>query len=282
MDILSKILKFLVTLLVLIVVVGGGALYYTQGNFWEHGAGGNHQETPKEDTHQGDSGEQAGDKVTPRTPTPEEMASIHVAFLNQYISDLQRSIALINEANGLITSDPFFANPPKVDSLSPNTTPFDSLDPADITPDPTPRDTSVPGTLVMPEYYFFHAQKNMQNVHRGIYKMAQGMTIMNQTIDRMNQDINLLRKDPTYLPPTAYQPMLPFSNFFMNPMLSQAGYQQAMIPHASQVHGTAGHSGFFTAENIMLIIYIFLVLGLIFGMISVLSYFFRLLRGSIK
>lgn len=198
MEILRKILVFLLSILFIVLIVGGGALYFKQGGLIGHNMNPGNQTDMEQDKSNQEPKQNLPDKQTPRVPTPQEIAQIEAAFLNQYIEDINRAIGMVNQANGLITSDPFFANPPVVDQDSLKDTPFDNQG---LAPSPDTKKS----VIVLPEGYVPYFQDNMKNVHRGIYRLAQGMTLMNQILDRMNQDVSILRKNPSYLPPQSYQ-----------------------------------------------------------------------------
>lgn len=165
MDTLRRILAVMV--FILVVLVGAG-IYYSQT--MKHG---NMNMTQNQTTEQPKTG-QAKQNVT----------VVLQPDLKNYINEINKGISLINEANGLITSDPFFSDPPKVPQGKLDTTPYDKL---------IPKDTDKP-ILVLPDGTYQIIQNNgngldMRDIHRGIYKLGQGMTVLNTVLDRMNDDI---------------------------------------------------------------------------------------------
>lgn len=160
MDTLKRVLA--VMIVILVVVVGAG-LYYA--NTMNHGN--MDMQTP-------------GQEQTKITQPAQKPQIILEPDLRNYIDEINKGISLINEANGLVTADPFFADPPKITKEKLDTTPLDKL---------------VPGNrplLVLPDgtYQIIdNSGVDMRNIHRGIYKLGQGMTVLNSVLDRMNEDI---------------------------------------------------------------------------------------------
>ncbi len=176
MDVLRKLLGVLVV--ILLVVLGAG-FYLTKQMSYGPGQM-NMQNPPSPQLPKADQ--------IPRDKIPDRgKQKVNIVLepdLRNYIDDINKGIGLINEANGLITSDPFFSDPPKVVKGKGETTPFDKLIPKD-------RDKPV---LVLPDGTYQvieYSGLNLRDVHRGIYKLGQGMTVLNNVLDRMNEDIKI-------------------------------------------------------------------------------------------
>lgn len=264
MGFLRKVLILLLSILFVILVVGGGALYFKQGGLTGHDMDPGNQTDMDNDKDNQAPDQNIPGKQSPRVPTPQEIAQIEAAFLNQYIEDINRAIGLVNQANGLITSDPFFANPPVVDQDSLKDTPFDNQGPA-------PAPDTKKSVIILPEGYVPYYQENMKNVHRGIYRLAQGMTLMNQILDRMNQDVSILRKNPNYLPPQGYQ----------NP----GYYPGAQVLPPQVIPGTnipsdhgAMNTNIFNGQTITNGLYLFLILMFLVAFVAIGGFVMSLFR----
>lgn len=169
MDTLRRVLAVMV--FILIVVVGAG-LYYSQ--VMDHGVG-----------HGAATDQQTDQTKVNQTPVKQNVNVVLQPDLRVYVDEINKGISLINEANGLITADPFFSDPPEVPKGKLETTPFDKLIPKDT------KNTDKP-ILVLPDgtYQIIeNTGSDMRDIHRGIYKLGQGMTVLNSVLDKMNQDI---------------------------------------------------------------------------------------------
>lgn len=274
MEVLRKILVFLLSVLFLVLVVGGGFLYYQQGSFQGH----NMQPETQNNQNNQEPNNNKPNNQPPRVPTPQEIAQVHAAFLNQYIDEINRAIGMVNQANSLITSDPFFANPPVIDQDSLKDTPFDTQGPL-----PAPDKKSI---VVLPEGYLPYYQENMKNVHRGIYRLAQGMTLLNQILDNMNQDVSILRKNPNYLPPVNVIPQSPQGYVYPYP-----GYYPGVQPIMPNVmpnnqgtnmptdHG-AMTNNLFNGQTLTNGLYLFLILMFLMAFIAIGGFVLSLFRKS--
>lgn len=165
MDILKRVLTVMVVILIL---VAGAGLYYSTRHT-------DHSVLP--------GNQQPNAQVPNNTAAPKQKVNVILEpDLVNYIDEINKGISLINEANGLITADPFFADPPKVPAGKLETTPLDKQL-------PEKRDSPM---LLLPDgtYQIIAGSgSDMRDIHRGIYKLGQGMTVLNSVLDRMNQDI---------------------------------------------------------------------------------------------
>lgn len=251
MDILKRVLA--VMIVILVVVVGAG-LYYA--NTMKHGN--MNMPTPS----------QQQIKTTQPAQKPQIILE---PDLRNYIDEINKGISLINEANSLVTSDPFFADPPKVTKGKLDTTPFDKLVPS-----------SRP-LLVLPDgtYQIIdNSGADMRNIHRGIYKLGQGMTVLNSVLDRMNDDI----KNNNF-PVKNINPQMNMSGTTNMPM-----YGNTNMPLTGAANGTTQNMQGMTnmpttstglrlgSLSITNILYIFLIGFLLLAIIAIVGFVASILR----
>lgn len=133
-------------------------------------------------------------------PVPYPAApQVRVINPDPYYDRLNKAQEIISDANKMITVDPF----------------------ADSGKDPANNST------------------DMSKLHQGIYKMSEGMTIMQDTLDTLNKDI----KGAAGFSPNPYQQGYPYQGYYQQPQ--QYGYNQQSQPYGynsqypyNQVPGT--------------------------------------------
>lgn len=258
---MKKLLYFLI--LVLIVVVGVGITL--TGNMQHDGN--QHAGFSLASLFGQHNMENAQDNMDMSKKTDEKTTIVLEPDLRRYIDDVNRGIHLINEANGLITADPFFANPPRVNEEVYGT-PFDVASNNQV--------------MLYPNGTYRVVGENrvdMTNIHRGIYKLGQGMTLLNSALDRMNTDIRN-NNFPLWTP----QPNITYPNYNLNQSMtntqtSTGGHSMANMSGMADATGAITHN--MSAFNTGTISYIltFAVVGfLIVAVVSLLGFISSIFR----
>lgn len=249
MDVLKRVLVVMVVLL--IVVVGAGLYYSTRHT--DHGA------MP--------GMEEPNPQVPNNNTVPPKVNVILEPDLQNYINEINKGISLINEANGLITADPFFADPPKVPIGKLETTPLDRQL-------PEKRDNPI---LILPDGTYqiiTNSGSDMREIHRGIYKLGQGMTVLNSVLDRMNADIktnNFPFKTGTVNSSTTMNQNIPGMN------TSAGTNNMTGMSHGTTASGTMAGTALSmgSATNFL---YLVLIVFLLLGIFSVIGFVMSIFR----
>lgn len=252
MDMLKRTLAVLV---VILIVLAGAGFYLT--NTMKHG-----------NINMGTQNQQPN-VTTPGTTKQPTVNVILQPDLKNYIDEINKGINLINEANSLITSDSFFADPPKVITGkidTSDTTPFDKQ---------LPKDRPI---VVMPDGTYQivdNSGSDMREVHRGIYKLGQGMTVLNSVLDRMNTDIknnNFPIKNNNY----AGMQNMTGTDTTGNNILPGTNGGMSNMPGMGTTTINSGFS--FGAGTITRILYILVIAFMLLAIISVIGFVSSLLR----
>lgn len=185
----------------------------------------------------------------------------------EYLRDMQEALQLVREATGLITSEAYMATPP-----------FPGTD--------TQGSPAQPGI------------EGMSKVHQGIYKMAQGITVLDIKMKDMGEEIKRARedkisyyeipgqtRDKLYVP---YNPYNPYNPYYGGTWNAPNAYGQQPGPgsnaHTSPAQGhTASQFGqgltsIFSANSLVYVLYAILILSVIAGVVGVAGFLGSLLK----
>ncbi len=297
--------KLLAVLLFILVLVIGTVVYITGGNPFSHLGMSTQQNTQSVQPSTGQNKAIDNRMQIPGNQMPQGQKSVNVVLqpdLKAYIDEINMGISLINEANGLITADSFFTDPPKVALGKVGTAPTDKL---------VPKERTLP-VVVLPDGTYQivgYGQGDMEQAHRGIYKLGQGMTVLNTVLERMNQDIKNNNFPPSssnsrypmgmqydaygnwYYPGASSQATYPGSNNMygmgntqnMNGMYGQGNYNQgitSMPGMAGMPTSGIGTSGLLTGGTVSNVIGIILVGFVILIFVAIFGYVFSIFKEA--
>lgn len=252
MDSLRKILYALIIVLVVIVAGGGGYLALNGGHLGNHGKT---QQTA-----------QAPDKTQKTGETPASSAQQNQSTTQQSQSTSQQPQQTgQNQAANQQTQTP--NQQPQTSGQQPPAPVANGQQPA-----PIPYPAAPPVRLVDPDPYYDRLNKaqeviedankmitvdpfansgkdpaangaDMSKLHQGIYKMSQGMTIMEETLDTLNQDIKGTAKFGSNPGQQAYQGYNPYQGYNQQNLpygynqqypYNQPGYSNQQQPNQTQ------------------------------------------------
>ena len=260
-----KVLKGILVSLVIVFVIIMGVGAYLFGLNQNITAMPEQPVTEVPDDHSQSSGDK--EKLVPVIVGREQVAP------EEYLRDMEQALDLIREATGLITNEAYMTMTPLPGDLGGTDTNAQSA-----TPQAQP------------------SMDGMGKIHQGIYKMAQGITILDINMKGMGQEIKTAREDnvsfyeiPGQTKYKLYAPYNPYGNYY-NPgypptpypdqQVSPGGYsdpnQQAGHPPTTQP--TQGLTSLFSVNTLVYAIYVVLILSVIAGVVGVLGFLGSFLR----
>lgn len=263
MKILKGILTVLVVLFIIILGVGGYLIGYNQnvGN-----SAPQHPDTEAPPAHS--QPVQEKERLVPVIVGREQVAP------EQYLRDMEQALDLIREATNLITNEPY------------------------MTMVPLPGDPDGAGSGTPPQMQISGSMEGMGKIHQGIYKIAQGITIMDMNMKGMGQEIKTARENnisyyeipgqqnyKLYLPYNPYNPYYYGGGYAPAPQPGQQGDPGSHVGTGQPAgHGTPaqpyqGLTSLFSVNTLVYIIYGVLFLSVIGGIVGVLGFLASLFKA---
>lgn len=295
MKALKGILIGLIILLVVIVVAGGTLVGFnhsghnmTAGNDTMNMGSSSDQNSDKNSTGSDNMSSMNGqDKTTDKAQNNTQQQTKVVVTKEQvppseYLAKMKEAQALIKEGTGLMASDPTMGGGNQTTST-----------------DTKNQNNSNQQT---------HTNSGMEDIHKGIYKMAQGITLMDQAVEGMDKEIKTAQENninlyqiPSGTPSPQYYGTYPYG-YWVYPnqpqnsnQVPQANQNQMTDPNASNTqmnmnssdsstqmnhNSMSSTSSFLSMNNIIYVVYGFLFLSIIGAFVAVMGFIKSLFKPA--